>query len=102
MGEMLRHQAESWREAIQQYRRGLIPVHALCLHFKLILSRWFIEAPRVNIDESHPQRCLPLLTRHAALAGDQPVRLESNQELFLDVTTILLLQSLKLLGELES
>lgn len=102
MTEMLRQQAESWSDALQRYRRGLIPVHALCLHFEVILARCFLEGTRINIEHGQPVRDWPILTRHGALAAEEPAQLESKQELFLDVTSILLLHSLNLLNAVES
>lgn len=97
MSEMLRQEAESQEDAFQKHRRGLIPVPALSARFNLILARWFLEAPRFNIEDGYAIRCWPLLTRHAALVGQEPVKFESSQELFLDVTSLLLLYSLDLL-----
>jgi hypothetical protein len=102
MIEMVRQQAESWAEAIHRYRQGQIPVHALAFHFNVMLARWFLETPRTNGEDGLPLRCKPLLTRHGALANVRPPNLEVSQELFLDVTSILLLYSLNLLEAVES
>ena len=102
MIEMVRQQAESWSDAVQRYRHGQIPVHALAFHFNVMLARWFLETPRTNGEEGLPLRCKPLLTRHGALANVRPPNLEASQELFLDVTSILLLHSLNLLEAVES
>jgi hypothetical protein len=102
MSEMVRQQAQSWAEANEHYRRGLIPIHALSAAFNQSLAKWFFEEPRLNITESDLFRGLPLLTRHAALVDNEPVQLDSNAELFLDITSILLLRTLNLLEVVES
>lgn len=101
LSEVFRSQAESWQRTVRDYRRGAIPVHALAFHFNVVLARWFLEAPRRDIESGFPLRSFPLLTRHGALAGEEPSSLDSTHELFLDFTSLLLLQSLHLLAPTE-
>jgi hypothetical protein len=102
LSEILRQEAESRKETFERYRRGLIPVHTLGLHSNVSLVNWFFGTIRACTDSGFPLRSFPLLTRHAALAGEQAVQLDSNEELFLDLTSILVLSSLDLLDSVES
>ena len=99
--ELIKSQAKSWEQAELAYRQGKIPVHALKLHFRVLFAQWFLDSPRANQAKGYPGLGLTLLTRHGALAGAASPELDNQQELFLDITSLLLLKSLGLLEAVE-
>jgi tetratricopeptide (TPR) repeat protein len=102
MLSLMKDRAKSLEQALQDYRRGIVPVHILAIHFNVLLGRWFFAAPRTSMEAEYLESGFPLLIRHGALANEKPAHLDTTQELFLDITSLLLLRSLNLLDTVES
>ena len=102
MFDTLRGRAESYSKAYEQYRRGLIPIHILSTYFDFELARMLLLGSRSNSENRPPLDVVPLLTRHASLVAAHPPVLDCKQELYLDITSILILHELQLLEVVES
>jgi hypothetical protein len=85
------------------YARGEIPVHCLSLGVNLPLAKLFHEAPRLSMEQRQPTLSATVFTRYANDGNSHPCLIPMDApDLYLDVTSLLLLDALKLLPVLET
>lgn len=85
------------------YARGEIPAHFLCSGSNLPMARLLHEAPRLNIKTGRLLHAHVVFTRYASDSNAQPRQLPSGvKELYLDVSSFLLLDALGMLPSLEA
>lgn len=85
------------------YARGEIPAHVLSSRLNFPLARLLHESPRLNIKNRHPLQSQGVLTRYAGDTNSQPCSLSADvKELFLDISSLLLLDALGLLSNVET
>lgn len=95
-----RKQAE---EIWAAYARGEIPAHLLSARLNVPLAKLLHDAPRRNIKNRYPLQSQPVFTRFASDANSQPCVIPADaKELFLDISSFLLLDALELLPRVES
>ena len=85
------------------YARGEIPAHFLSSGVNFPLAKLLHEAPRRNIKNRHPLQSQAVFTRYGSDANSQPCLLPTGvKELFLDISSFLLLDALGLLSSVET
>jgi hypothetical protein len=85
------------------YRRGEIPIHFVVARLNLPISRVFHEVPRKNLKNPYLPASPAVFTRYASEANWAPVSLAAEvREIFLDISSLLLLDALELLPKLEA
>lgn len=85
------------------YARGEIPAHILSSGVNLPLAKLLHESPRHNTKNRHPLQSQAVFTRYGSDANSQPCLLPSGmKELFLDISSFLLLDTLGLLSSVET
>lgn len=90
-------------ELLAGYARGEIPVHLVSSGLNLPLARLLHETPRLNIERRHPAQAQPVFTRYASDTNSSPRLLPSGvKELYLDISSFLLLDALDLLSIVEA
>jgi hypothetical protein len=95
-----RKQAE---ELWAAYVRGEIPAHLLSARLNVPLAKLLHEASRRGIKNRQPLQTQPVFTRFASDANSKPCVLPADaNELFLDISSFLLLDALDLLPSVES
>jgi len=90
-------------ELLKGYACGEIPAHLVSSGLNLPLAKLLHETPRLNIKSQRPVQSQAVFTRYASDANSQPCALPPGlKELFLDVSSILLLDALGLLSRVET
>jgi hypothetical protein len=84
------------------YTQGEIPVHVLSVGLGIPLAKLFYHAPRVNLKRQTFARSSAIFTRYAGDKNLTPSSLPTGAtEIFLDITSFLLLDALELLPSVE-
>ncbi|HVU26858.1 MAG TPA: restriction endonuclease [Verrucomicrobiae bacterium] len=100
--EMLLNRQKMASELWTAYARGEIPAHILASGLNLPLAKLLYEATRCNIKNRHPLQSQSVFTRYAGDANSQPCLLPTDvKEIFLDISSFLLLDALGLLSSVE-
>lgn len=85
------------------YTRGEIPAHLLSARLNVPLAKLLHEAPQRNIKNRHLLQSQPVFTRYANDTNSKSYPFPTNaKELFLDISSFLLLDALELLPSVES
>lgn len=92
--EMARHHADERDEKHRRFFSGEIPLHMSALEFNVPLSRLLISIPRANARQTDGRNTLPVGIRSGNRAPEPP---RPDTTLAMDVTSLLLLQELRLL-----
>jgi tetratricopeptide (TPR) repeat protein len=100
--ELFKSSSQNAQELAELHSKGLIPIHILPRHLGLTLTHLIlagsVESSSVDVPHLQP----PLLIRYGGRAQQSCVRLGSDQRtIFLDLTSALLFQGLKLLDLVE-
>ena len=101
--EILNKQREKHQDINKLYFNGQLPIHLLAEQVNLSLSEIYCSIPNRNSKEDIIFKKSKILTRNAARLTDnnQPFLNADNLILYLDVSTLLLLDRLDLLEKLE-
>jgi hypothetical protein len=100
--QMLIDRQQMAGELWEAYARGEIPVHLLSSGLDVPLAKLLHQAPRDNLMKRQPALSIAVFTRYAGDMNGEPCSLPRDAtELFLDVTSFLLLDALGLLATLE-
>jgi hypothetical protein len=87
----------------EAYARGEIPAHGLSSRVNLPLAKLLHQLPQFNLRSRQPSLSPPVLTRYAGVADSEPCSLPTDcAELFLDLTSFLLLDALGFLPWVEN
>jgi hypothetical protein len=101
--DMLLDRQKMANELSAAYARGEIPAHILSSGLNLPLAKLLHETPRRNIKNRHPLQSQAIFTRYAGDANSQPCLFPTGmKELFLDISSFLLLDGLGLLSIVET
>ena len=100
--EMLLDRQKMAGELSVAYARGEIPAHILSSGLNFPLAKLLHEAPRRNTKKRRPLQSQAVFTRYACDANLQPCLFPTGvKELFLDISSFLLLDALDLLPSVE-
>ncbi|TAM57158.1 MAG: serine protease [Rhodanobacter sp.] len=98
--ELQREQTQRSADLFSQYRRGLLPVHLLCVGTNLDLVRTHVEQPREN--RTLPGlKWTPMFVRHGGRTTTEDL-LADRATPIMDATSFLLAADLEVLNELHS
>lgn len=93
---------EGNQQAARHYGQGEIPLHLYAERFNRTLSELLHEKPEENRRAFDPRRQFPAFIRHGSQAVKHPLIAESaNWRLHLDITALLLAESLGILDDVE-
>ena len=98
MADAGKHTAALW----QAQARAEAPLHAVCARTETPLAVVLHQQVRDNQAERRPGDTPRIFTRYANRENQQPVRLTDVNEIFLDITSVLLLDALELLPLIEN
>jgi hypothetical protein len=90
-------------ELLTRYARGEIPAHLVSSGLDLPIARLLHETPRLNLGGRPPGQSQAAFTRYASHANASPCSLPLDlRELYLDISSFLLLDALELLPIVET
>ena len=101
--EMILDRQKMASELSAAYARGEIPAHILVSGLNLPLAKLLYETPRRSIKIRRPLQSQAVFTRYGSDANSQPCLFPASvKELFLDISSFLLLDALGLLSSVET